>query len=98
MGIAIRGLSINLLTQGKYFSKGVQNIRINPFISSFKYTSNILAPYRKPRECVHTAKSRRKFRKSVHIAINNITGDVLELIILIVLLVVAFSYDNWSSN
>ena len=29
--------------------------------------------------------------KSIHIAINNITGDVLELIILIVLLVVAFS-------
>ena len=90
-GIAILGLSINLLTQGKYFSKGVQTFGL----ILLSIVLNTLLTFWLPIESLENVSTLQKaggsLGKSVHIAINNITGDVLELIILIVLLVVAFS-------
>jgi len=90
-GIAILGLSINLLTQGKYFSKGVQTFGL----ILLSVVLNTLLTFWLPIESLENVSTLQKaggsLGKSVHIAINNITGDVLELIILIVLLVVAFS-------
>ena len=90
-GIAILGLSINLLTQGKYFSKGVQTFGL----ILLSVVLNTLLTFWLPIESLENVSTLQKaggsLGKSVHIAINNITGDVLELIILVVLLVVAFS-------
>ena len=90
-GVAILGLSINLLTQGKYFSKGVQTFGL----ILLSVVLNTLLTFWLPIESLENVSTLQKaggsLGKSVHIAINNITGDVLELIILIVLLVVAFS-------
>ena len=90
-GIAILGLSINLLTQGKYFSKGVQTFGL----ILLSIVLNTLLTFWVPIESLENVSTLQRaggsLGKSIHIAINNITGDVLELIILIVLLVVAFS-------
>ena len=90
-GVAVLGLSINLLTQGKYFSKGVQTFGL----ILLSIVLNTLLTFWLPIESLEDVSTLQKaggsLGKNVHIAINNITGDVLELIILIVLLVVAFS-------
>ena len=90
-GIAILGLSINLLTQGKHFSKSVQTFGL----ILLSIVLNTLLTFWVPIESLENVSTLQRaggsLGKSLHIAINNITGDVLELIILIVLLVVAFS-------
>ena len=90
-GIAILGLSINLLTQGKHFNKSVQTFGL----ILLSIVLNTLLTFWVPIESLENVSTLQRaggsLGKSIHIAINNITGDVLELIILIVLLVVAFS-------
>jgi len=90
-GIAILGLSINLLTQGKHFSKSVQTFGL----ILLSIVLNTLLTFWVPMESLENVSTLQRaggsLGKSIHIAINNITGDILELIILIVLLVVAFS-------
>ncbi len=90
-GIAILGLSINLLTQGKHFNKSVQTFGL----ILLSIVLNTLLTFWVPVESLENVSTLQRaggsLGKSIHIAINNITGDVLELIILIVLLVVAFS-------
>ncbi len=90
-GLAVVALSINLLTQGKHFSKKIQ---IVGFLL-LSVTLNTLLTFWIPAENLEDSLTLQKaggvIGKTLHIGINNTTGDILELVILIILLVVAFS-------
>ena len=90
-GFAVIAFSINLLTQGKHFSKRIQ---IFGFLL-LSVTLNALLTFWIPAENLEDSLTLQKagglMGKTLHLGINNTTGDVLELVILIVLLVVAFS-------
>jgi S-DNA-T family DNA segregation ATPase FtsK/SpoIIIE len=90
-GIAILGLSINLLTQGKHFNKSVQTFGLILLSIVLNTLLTFWVPIERLENVSTLQRAGGSLGKSIHIAINNITGDVLELIILIVLLVVAFS-------
>lgn len=90
-GLAVVLLSINLLTQGKSFSKKAQifgllllSLTLNTLLTFWIPTENL-------EDSLTLQKAGGTIGKTLHIGINNITGDVLELVILIILLVVAFS-------
>lgn len=90
-GLAVVALSINLLTQGKHFSKKTQIIGF----LLLSVTLNTLLTFWIPAENLEDSTTLQKaggvIGKTLHIGINNTTGDILELVILIILLVVAFS-------
>jgi len=91
-GITITAISINLLTQGKNFGKKIQlfgflllSISLNTLLTFWVPTNSL--------EDVPTLqKAGGTLGKIIHTAINGAMGDVLELVILLVLLVVAFSF------
>ncbi len=91
-GLAVIALSINLLTQGKHFSKKTQ---IFGFLL-LSVTLNTLLTFWIPAENLEDSVTLQKaggvIGKILHIGINNTTGDILELVILIILLIVAFSF------
>ncbi len=90
-GITITITSINLLTQGKYFGKKIQ---IFGFLL-FSITLNALLTFWVPLESLEETQTLQRaggtLGKILHRGINDTVGNFLELIILILLLIVAFS-------
>lgn len=90
-GFAILGISINLLTQGKYFNKKIQTLGLILLSAVLNTLLTFWIPVENLEDTLTLQKAGGQLGSNIHIAINNITGDVLELIILIVLLILAFS-------
>ncbi|HBB64705.1 MAG: cell division protein FtsK, DNA segregation ATPase FtsK/SpoIIIE, S-DNA-T family [candidate division WS6 bacterium GW2011_GWC1_33_20] len=90
-GLAISAISLNLLTQGKNFNKLGQHFGF--FILSLSL--NTLLTFWIPNESLNDPQVLQKaggtLGKILHIAINETMGDILELIILLIALIVAFS-------
>lgn len=91
-GIATLYLSINLLTQGKsYKSWG----RLTG-LSILAITLNTLFTFWLPKETLEISTTLEKaggtFGKVLHLAVNNTFGEIIELIILLILLIVSFSF------
>jgi S-DNA-T family DNA segregation ATPase FtsK/SpoIIIE len=90
-GISLGYLSIFLLTRGKKFSNWTRFIGLTILSISL----NTLFTYWIPKESLESseglAQAGGELGKSIHLAVNNRTGDLLEIIILIIVLVVAFS-------
>jgi DNA segregation ATPase FtsK/SpoIIIE, S-DNA-T family len=90
-GIAITFLAINLLTKGKSCSKWSQF----GGLVTLSLTLNTLFTFWLPREALENSLSLERaggtLGRAIHLAINNTVGDILELVILLILLIVAFS-------
>lgn len=91
-GIAITALSINLLTQGRNFNKKSQifgflllSLCLNTLLT-FWVPANVLD------DTATLQKAGGLLGKVIHIAVNSTMGDILELIVILVLLIVAFSF------
>ncbi|HNW23209.1 MAG TPA: DNA translocase FtsK 4TM domain-containing protein [Candidatus Dojkabacteria bacterium] len=91
-GVGITALAINLLTQGKNFGKKIQifgflllSICLNTLLT-FWVPANMLE------DTTTLQKAGGTFGKILHTGINGTMGDILELIVILVLLVVAFSF------
>lgn len=91
-GVAITAISINLLTQGKSFGKRIQ---IFGFLL-LSVSLNTLLTFWVPVDTLGDTPTLQKaggiLGKVVHVAINGAMGDILELIILLIVLIVAFSF------
>lgn len=91
-GVAITAISINLLTQGKSFGKRIQ---IFGFLL-LSVSLNTLLTFWVPVDTLEDSSTLQKaggtLGKIIHTAVNNTMGDILELIILLILLIVAFSF------
>lgn len=90
-GIAITAIAINLLTQGKNFNKTSQ---IVGFLT-LSVSLNTLLTFWVPIDALEDSNTLQKaggtLGKILHIALNDTMGDILELIILLIVLIVAFS-------
>jgi len=91
-GVGITALAINLLTQGKNFGKKIQifgflllSICLNTLLT-FWVPANMLE------DTTTLQKAGGTFGKILHTGINGTMGDILELIVILILLVVAFSF------
>lgn len=91
-GVAITAISINLLTQGKSFGKRIQ---IFGFLL-LSVSLNTLLTFWVPADTLEDIPTLQKaggtLGKIVHVALNDTMGDILELIILLIVLIVAFSF------
>jgi len=90
-GIAIILISINLLTKGKSV-KGLSRITGTSLLA---LTLNILFTFWLPKEALDNPEGLERaggtFGRTLHLAINNVFGNIIELVILLILLIVAFS-------
>ena len=91
-GVGITALSINLLTQGKNFGKRIQifgflvlSVCLNALLT-FWVPANMLE------DTTTLQKAGGTFGKILHTAVNGTMGDILELIVILILLIVAFSF------
>ncbi len=91
-GVAVTAISINLLTQGKSFGKRIQ---IFGFLL-LSVSLNTLLTFWVPVDTLGDTSTLQKaggiLGKVVHVALNGAMGDILELIILLIVLIVAFSF------
>lgn len=91
-GVAITAISINLLTQGKSFGKRIQ---IFGFLL-LSVSLNTLLTFWVPADTLEDIPTLQKaggiLGKIVHVALNDTMGDILELIILLIVLIIAFSF------
>lgn len=90
-GITLGYLSLNLLTKGKNFKNWTQFSGV----AILSISLNTLFTYWLPQESLESAESLNQaggtVGRALHVAINNGVGDLLEIIILIIVLIVAFS-------
>lgn len=91
-GLAVGAISINLLTQGKSFSKIIQIVGL----SILSVTLNTLMTFWVPQDSLEDTDTLQQaggiVGKTFHLGINNIVGDIIELIFLLIVLIVAFSF------
>ena len=91
-GIATLYLSINLLTQGKSCKSWGRLTGL----SILAITLNTLFTFWLPKETLEISTTLERaggtFGKILHLAINNTFGEIIELIILLILLIVSFSF------
>lgn len=91
-GIVVTAISINLLTQGKSFSKMSQ---IGGF-TLLALTLNPLLTFWIPRDSLEDTSVLQKaggtLGKILHVTLNDTFGDILELIVLLIVLIIAFSF------
>ncbi|MGI6423300.1 MAG: DNA translocase FtsK 4TM domain-containing protein [Candidatus Dojkabacteria bacterium] len=91
-GIATLYLSIYLLTQGK----SCKNWGRLFGLTTLAITLNILFTFWLPKETLDITEGLERagglFGKTLHLAINSTFGEIIELVILLILLVVAFSF------
>lgn len=89
-GIALILISINLLTK-----KGSKNWTRFTGISMLALTLNIFFTFWLPKETLESQATLEKaggiLGKELHLALNNTFGDIIELVILFILLIVSFS-------
>ncbi len=90
-GVAITALSINLLTQGKNFNKSSQIIGFLTLSVSLNTLLTFWVPVDALEDTNTLQKAGGTLGKILHIALNDTMGDILELIILLIVLIVAFS-------
>jgi DNA segregation ATPase FtsK/SpoIIIE, S-DNA-T family len=91
-GIAVSAVSMNLLTQGKSFSKKIQIFGFFLLAVSLNILLTFWLPIEALDEETVLQGAGGTLGKTLHIAINNTVGDILQLIIIILLLIVAFSF------
>ena len=91
-GIAITALSINLLTQGKNFSKKIQIFGFLLLSICLNTLLTFWVPASALEDTVTLQKAGGTLGKILHSGINGTMGDILELIVLLILLIVAFSF------
>lgn len=90
-GLTTGYLALNLLTRGKKFSSWARLIGFTILSLSL----NTLFTYWIPKETLDSGQDLNQaggtVGKAIHLAINNKTGDLLEIILILIVLVVAFS-------
>jgi DNA segregation ATPase FtsK/SpoIIIE-like protein len=91
-GVAITSLSINLLTQGKNFGKKIQIFGFLLLSVCLNTLLTFWVPASALEDTVTLQKAGGTLGKILHNAINGTMGDILELIVLLILLIVAFSF------
>ena len=91
-GVAITALSINLLTQGKNFSKKIQIFGFLLLSICLNTLLTFWVPASALEDTVTLQKAGGTLGKILHSGINGTMGDILELIVLLILLIVAFSF------
>lgn len=91
-GIAVTALSINLLTHGKNFGKRIQIIGFLLLSICLNTLLTFWVPANMLEDTSTLQKAGGTFGKVIHTAINGTMGDILELIVILILLVVAFSF------
>ncbi|MDX9738775.1 MAG: DNA translocase FtsK 4TM domain-containing protein [Candidatus Dojkabacteria bacterium] len=91
-GAAVTYLSINLLTQGK----SCKNFSQLGGLFTLAISLNTLFTFWLPQESLENVEGLQRaggtLGKVLHLAINNTFGEIIELVILLILLVVAFSF------
>lgn len=90
-GVAIFAISINLLTQGKNFNKVTQIIGFLILSVSLNTLLTFWVPEEALQDTTTLQKAGGTFGKMIHVALNGTMGDILELIIILIVLIVAFS-------
>lgn len=90
-GITILTIAINLLTQNKYFNNKVQTLGLLLFSFALNSLLTFWVPIDNLQDETTLQKAGGTLGKIVHIAVNQTIGDILELVILILLLILAFS-------
>ncbi len=89
-GVALILISVNLLTK-----RGAKNWTKLTGVAMLALTLNIFFTFWLPKETLENESSFEKaggiLGKELHLALNNTFGDIIELVILLILLIVAFS-------
>ncbi len=91
-GIALLSISVPLLTQGKSFINTVQIVGFFIFAFSLNILLTFWIPIESLDEVATLQGSGGTLGKSIHTVVNNTVGDILELVIILVLVIVAFSF------
>ena len=90
-GITILTIAINFLTQNKYFNNKVQTWGLLLFSFALNSLLTFWVPIDNLQDEITLQKAGGTLGKIVHTAVNQTVGDILELVILILLLILAFS-------
>ena len=91
-GFAIGAISINLLTKKKSLKKPLQTIGFGILAISLNTLLTFWVPVESLEDKVTLQGAGGEVGKTVHLAINGVVGDIMELIILLILLIVSFSF------
>ncbi len=91
-GIAVSAISINLLTQGKNFNKKIQILGFLLLSVSLNTLLTFWIPVDTLENTATLQKAGGTLGKIIHVALNDTMGDILELIIVLIVLIVAFSF------
>ena len=91
-GIAVTALSINLLTQGKSFGKVSQILGFLVLAFSLNTLLTFWVPVDSLEDANILQRAGGTVGKILHVGLNDALGDVLELIVLLIVLIVAFSF------
>ncbi len=91
-GIAVTALSINLLTQGKSFGKVSQILGFLVLAFSLNTLLTFWVPVDSLEDPNILQRAGGTVGKILHVGLNDALGDVLELIVLLIVLIVAFSF------
>ena len=91
-GISVTAMSINLLTQGKSFSKVSQILGFIVLAFSLNTLLTFWVPVDSLEDTSTIQRAGGTVGKILHVALNDAIGDVLELIVLLIVLIIAFSF------
>jgi S-DNA-T family DNA segregation ATPase FtsK/SpoIIIE len=91
-GITIGAISINLLTKGKSFNKTLQIVGFAILSVSLNTLLTFWIPADSLDDIDTLQNAGGEIGKTIHLGINNVVGDIMELIILLIVLIVAFSF------
>lgn len=91
-GISVTALSVNLLTQGRSFSKVSQILGFVVLAFSLNTLLTFWVPVNSLEDTSTIQRAGGTVGKLLHISLNDAIGDVLELIVLLIVLIVAFSF------
>ncbi len=91
-GIAVTALSINFLTQGKSFGKVSQILGFLVLAFSLNTLLTFWVPVDSLEDPNILQRAGGTVGKVLHVGLNDALGDVLELIVLLIVLIVAFSF------
>ncbi len=91
-GVAVGAISINLLTQGKSFSKIIRIVGLSILSVSLNTLMTFWVPLDSLEDTTTLQQAGGILGKTIHLGINNIVGDIIELIFLLIVLIVAFSF------
>ena len=91
-GIAVTAMSINLLTQGKSFSKVSQILGFVVLAFSLNTLLTFWVPVDSLEDISTLQRAGGTVGQFLHVGLNDAIGDVLELIVLLIVLIVAFSF------